>query len=120
MTGYARRNGNDCAIVDPQEAMSYVMIQTNATFLVNQNRNGGTNGLCGLGKFQKNNPLMFKGRYDYDGTHAWIQEIQKISRVMACIDAQKVLFRPHMLSREVEHWWENTRQRLEVVGISIN
>ncbi|XP_050908642.1 uncharacterized protein LOC127122334 [Lathyrus oleraceus] len=38
---------------------------------------------------------------------------------MACTDTQKVLFGPHMLYEEVKNWWENTRQRLEVVGIAI-
>ncbi|XP_050918423.1 uncharacterized protein LOC127135833 [Lathyrus oleraceus] len=33
---------------------------------------------------------------------------------MACIDAPEGLFGPHMLSEQAEHWWENTRQRLEV------
>lgn len=37
---------------------------------------------------------------------------------MACTDVHKVLFKPHMLVEEFEHWWENTWQRLEVVGTS--
>lgn len=31
-----------------------------------------------LGKFQRNNPLTFKGRYDPEGAYAWIREIKKI------------------------------------------
>lgn len=53
-----------------------------------------------MGKFQKNNTLTFKGRYDPRGAHTWIQEIEKIFRVMVCVDAQKVLFGSHMLSKE--------------------
>lgn len=38
---------------------------------------------------------------------------------MACTNAQKVLFGPHMLFEEVEYQWENTRQRLEAAGNAI-
>ncbi|XP_050876107.1 uncharacterized protein LOC127079782 [Lathyrus oleraceus] len=33
---------------------------------------------------------------------------------MACTEGWKVLFGTHMLSEEVEDWWDNARQRLEV------
>ncbi|XP_050918580.1 uncharacterized protein LOC127136015 [Lathyrus oleraceus] len=35
---------------------------------------------------------------------------------MAYSDAHKVLFGTHMLAKEVEYWWDNAHQRLEVVG----
>lgn len=38
---------------------------------------------------------------------------------MACTDEQRVLFETYMLSEEVECWWENTRQRMEVAGTTI-
>lgn len=39
--------------------------------------------------------------------------------MMVCTKEHKVLFGTHMLSEEVEYLWDNTRQRLEVVGIEI-
>lgn len=33
---------------------------------------------CRLGKFQTNNPLTLNGRYDPEGAHAWLREIEKI------------------------------------------
>ncbi|XP_050894487.1 uncharacterized protein LOC127101183 [Lathyrus oleraceus] len=64
--------------------MTHVMIQANEALLVNQqanqNQNGEADEFRGLGKFQKNNPIIFKGRYDPNGAHAWIQEIEKIVR----------------------------------------
>lgn len=70
---------NDCPIVNQLEAMAYVMVQANATFPANQNQNGGADEIFGLEKFQKNNLLTFKGRYDPDRTHAWIQELRRFS-----------------------------------------
>lgn len=36
--------------------------------------------------------------------------------MMACTEVQKVQFDTHMLSEEVEDWWDNVRQRLEDTG----
>lgn len=38
---------------------------------------------------------------------------------MACTEAHKVHSGTHMLSEEVDVWWDNARQRLEVVGAEI-
>ncbi|XP_050894432.1 uncharacterized protein LOC127101139 [Lathyrus oleraceus] len=67
--------------------MTHVMAQANEALLVNQegnqNENGEDDEFQGLEKSQNNNPFTFNGRYDPDGAHAWIQEIEKIFRVMA-------------------------------------
>lgn len=42
----------------------------------------------------------FKGQYDPNGAQAWIRGIEKIFRVMACTDVQKVQFGNHMLEEE--------------------
>lgn len=44
-----------------------------------------------------------------------MKDIENIFRVMACIEVQKVKFGMHMLVEETDDWWDNTRQRLEVV-----
>lgn len=51
------------------QGMVHVMAQTNEALLVNQQvyQNGGAQEVCGLGKFLKNNPHTFKGRYDPKG-----------------------------------------------------
>ncbi|XP_050897345.1 uncharacterized protein LOC127104187 [Lathyrus oleraceus] len=38
---------------------------------------------------------------------------------MACSDAYKVMFGTHMSAKEVEYWWNNTRQRLKVASTEI-
>ena len=98
---------NDRAIADALQALAQAM--------GNQNRGdiGGPDEYQGLDRFQRNNPSTFNGGYNPDGAQKWIQEIEKIFRVMACPEEQKVPFGTYTLVEEAEYWWENTRQRLE-------
>ena len=98
---------NDRAIAEALAAMAQAM-QAQQNPPVDEFKN--------LGRFLKNNPPTFKGRYDPDGAQIWLKEIEKIFRVMTCTEAQKVQFGTHMLSEEAENWWDNTRQRIEVPG----
>jgi len=52
-----------------------------------QHHQGGNNEFRVLGRFQKNNPLTFKGRYDPEGAKIWLKEIEKIYKMMVCTDA---------------------------------
>lgn len=72
-----------------------------------------------LERFQRNNPPTFKGRHDRDGSQTWLKKIEKIFKVMAFLEEQKVHFGTHMLEEEAEDRWNNARQRLESVGIEI-
>ncbi|XP_050877189.1 uncharacterized protein LOC127080948 [Lathyrus oleraceus] len=110
---------NDQEIANALEATTHLMAQANVALQENRNQNDGVDEFHGLGKFLRNNPPTFKGRYDPKGTRAWHQEIEKIFRVMACTDAQKVLFGTYMLSEEVEYWWKNTLQRMEIANAKI-
>lgn len=94
---------NNRVIVDALKEMAHARAQVNESLQSNQNQNGKANGFYGLEKFQKNNLPTFKGRYDPKVAQTWIQEIENISRVMVCIDTQKVLFGPHMLFDEAEY-----------------
>lgn len=53
------------------------------------------------------------------GVRTWLQEIGKIFKVMACTDAQQVLYGTHMLTEEVEYWWNNAQQRFQAAGIYV-
>lgn len=53
------------------------------------------------------------------GAQVWLQEIEKIFRVTAYVDAHKVLLGTHMLAKEAEYLGDNTRQRLEATGTEI-
>ena len=59
---------NDRAIVVSFEVMDHVTGQANQVL---QNQNGMASEFRGLGKFQRNNQLTFKGRYDLDGAQVW-------------------------------------------------
>ena len=56
-----------------------------------------------MDRFQKNNPLSFVGGYDPNGSQKWLREIEKIFRVIACLDIQKVAYATHMLVDEAEY-----------------
>lgn len=89
---------NDCAIIDILEEMENVMAQATHAFC--GSHNGGADEFHGLEKIQKNNPSTFKERYDHEGAQIWIQEIEKIFRVMECGAENKVLSRTHTLYKE--------------------
>ncbi|XP_050915800.1 uncharacterized protein LOC127130885 [Lathyrus oleraceus] len=100
---------NDHAIVDALDSV--------AQALQGQlNHQGDVDEFRGLDKFQRNRPPIFKGIYELEGAHAWLREIEKISRVMACTEVQKMQFGIHMLLEEAEDWWNNMRQILEAFG----
>lgn len=62
---------------------------------------------------------MWLRRYDPKGTQVWIKEIEKIFRVMTYTNEYKVSFITHMITRQVEYWWDNARWRLEIAGTAI-
>ena len=84
----------------------------------NQNKGEavGATEYQGLDRFQRNNPPAFNGGYNLDGAQNWIREIEKIFRVMTCLEGKKVAFGTYTLVEEAEYWWENTRQCLEAEG----
>ena len=66
---------NDAARAAALEAMAQAMQnQPNV-------ENAGTQSLA---TFQRENPPVFKGKYDPDGALAWLKEIERIFRVMDC------------------------------------
>lgn len=103
---------NNRAIVDALELVAQALQGQ-------QNHQGDNAEFRGLGKFQRNNLPTFKGIYNSDGAQAWLREIIKIFRVMACTEVQKVQFDTHMLSEEAEDQWDSVQDRSEVFGIQI-
>ena len=98
---------NDAALVAAMEAMAQAM----------QNQPNAENaGSRSLATFQRENPPVFKGKYDPDGALAWLKEIERIFRVMDCTQVQKVRYGTHMLAEEADDWWLEVRQRLEDAG----
>ncbi|XP_050918381.1 uncharacterized protein LOC127135791 [Lathyrus oleraceus] len=73
---------NDRTIADALTALAQVL-QARKNPLVEDAESHG------LDRFQINKTPTFKERYDPEGAQVWLQEIEKIFRVMACADAQK-------------------------------
>src|ERR1051325_7792068 len=99
---------NDVAIAAALEVMAHA--------LKNQPNTGGDAGSRSFATFQRENPLVFKGKHDPDGALEWLKEIARIFRVMNCTTAQKVWYGTHMLASEADDWWLDTLARLEAVG----
>ena len=75
---------NDVALAASLEAM--------ADAIENKPNVDGNAGSRRLATFQRENPPMFKGKYDPDGALEWLKEIERIFRVMDCTPAQKVRY----------------------------
>jgi len=73
-----------------------------------------------LETFMRNHPPTFKGRYDPDGAQTWLQEIERIFRVMQCNEVQRVRFGTHMLAEEADDWWVSILPTLEQGGGVVN
>ena len=96
---------NDVALAAALEAMAHAMENQ-----PNTDENARSHSLA---TFRRENPPMFKGKYDLDGALEWLKEIERIFCVMDCTPTQKVRYGTHMLAVEVDDWWLETCQRLE-------
>ncbi|XP_058734259.1 uncharacterized protein LOC131605988 [Vicia villosa] len=73
-------------------------------------------GSRSLETFQRENPPVFRGKFDLEGAQDWFQEIERIFRVMDYTLVQKLRYGTHKLIVEADDWWVETRQRLELAG----
>jgi len=80
---------------------------------------GASAEVCMLETFLRNHPPTFKGRYDPDGAHTWLKEIERVFRVMQCTGVQKVRFGTHMLAEEADDWWISLLPVLEQGGAEV-
>ena len=97
----ARRNG--CDIVEALQAMAQVMGHAQHALQAQQNNQDEGGEGRGLSRFQRNNPLTFKRRYDLEDAQTWLQEIEKIFGVMVYINAQHVLYETRILTEEAKY-----------------
>ena len=85
------------------------------------NANASANaGVKILETFLRNHPPTFRGRYDPDGAHTWLKEIERIFQVMQCNEVQRVRFGTHMLAEEADDWWVSILPTLEQGGGVVN
>jgi len=55
----------------------------------------------------------FTGKATPDEADAWLQECEKIFRVIECTEAQKLTFATFLLVTEVEYWWMGMQQQMQ-------
>ncbi|XP_058741936.1 uncharacterized protein LOC131614358 [Vicia villosa] len=72
-----------------------------------------------LGRFQRNDPPLFKGTHDPEGAQKWLKEIERIFIVIDCAENLKVRYDTHMLSEEADDWLIATKTELDTDGITI-
>jgi len=88
-------------------------IRDMAAALMRNQRPEGNPESQGLTEFRRNKPPQFSGGYDPEKAELWIKEMEKIFRVMNCVDNQKVNYAVFMLIGEVEYWWDGIKRLLE-------
>ncbi|KAF7841751.1 Transposon Ty3-I Gag-Pol polyprotein [Senna tora] len=49
----------------------------------------------------------------------WIQELEKLFKVLRCSDEHKVQYALYMLASEAENWWKGARQLMEAHGTQL-
>lgn len=97
----AGRNG--CDIVEALQAMAQVMGHAQQALQAQQNNQDEGGEGRGLSRFQRNNPLTFKRRYDLEDAQTWLQEIEKIFGVIVYINARHVLYETRILTEEAKY-----------------
>jgi hypothetical protein len=97
------------------QAIANALITVAQAFQGNQNQQG-SNDERRLDRFMKQEPPKFDGGHKPDDAYKWLQEIERIFRVMETTEAQKVMMATHRLTDEADFWWGNTRQRMIVAG----
>jgi hypothetical protein len=97
------------------QAIANALIAVAQAVQGNQNQQGG-NDERRLDRFMKQEPPKFDGGHKPDDAYKWLQEIERIFRVMEATEAQKVMMATHRLTDEADFWWGNTRQRMIAAG----
>jgi len=66
--------------------------------------------------FMKHRPTKFFGKATLDEADAWMRECEKISRVLECADAQRLLFVTFLLVADAEYWWQGMQRLMQTRG----
>lgn len=135
--GHIRRGPGRPPRVDPNHAAWIAMAeamreQANATTnLINQMAHGGIGNFGGgpaqvpppqedsnhsWYEFRKNQPPSFVGGLNPTEAQYWLQEMEKIFRVVIYTQEQKVTFVARFLKEEAENWWRGARERMMAIG----
>jgi hypothetical protein len=67
----------------------------------------------GLTDFRRHNPPQFHGELDPEKADLWLQEVEKILKVMNCPEESNVNYATYLLLGDAEYWWKNAKSMLE-------
>ncbi|MQL79287.1 hypothetical protein Taro_011727 [Colocasia esculenta] len=74
-------------------------------------------GNCGAGDLHRNfrslNPPRFSGSMDPDEDEHWLQEMERIFRIMQCAAGDKLLLAMFQLEKDARAWWESVEATRE-------
>ncbi|KAJ8619853.1 hypothetical protein MRB53_028382 [Persea americana] len=63
-------------------------------------------------KFKGYDPPSFSGTTDPIVAETWLREIEKVFKVMKCVEADKVRLATYKIKGTAEHWWEFEEEAL--------
>ena len=64
-------------------------------------------------KFKGYDPPSFSGTTDPIVAETWLREIEKVFKVMKCVEADKVRLATYKIKGIAEHWWEFEEEALK-------
>jgi hypothetical protein len=67
----------------------------------------------GLAEFRRHNPTRFEGEHDPDKADLWLQEVEKIFKVLHCTDETKLEYATFLLIGEAENWWSGAKSIMQ-------
>jgi hypothetical protein len=67
----------------------------------------------GFMEFKRLNPPSFEGSIDPLEAEKWVQEIEKVFKVLKCLEEDKVTYATHMLQGLAQNWWVTQQQIYE-------
>ena len=73
-----------------------------------------------MNDFRRHDPPKFLGDTDPEGADLWLQEVEKIFKVLHTPDASKLDYAAYLLLGDAEYWWRGARLMMEASQEAVN
>src|ERR1044072_5083531 len=73
----------------------------------------------GLVDFRRHDPPKFAGEAEPEKSDLWVQEVEKIFKVLQTPEESKVGFAAYLLIGEAEYWWTGARRIMEANHVAV-
>src|ERR1044072_5381258 len=74
----------------------------------------------GLNDFRRHEPPRFVGTADPEKAELWIQELEKIFKVLQTTEESKLGYASYLLIGDAEYWWRGARLMVEATNEEVN